>query len=307
MVTRCLRNPNENSAAGLVFVNLGSARGDLAKMDEPMEECVRLPHGRIKSAIALLAFTVFACTLRAQSDAPAPSKDSGKPEKVSSLPDFSGPWAVPGGSPSLDPDDPRGANPEKLPMTPWAIEKMKGVRPPFGAHATFEAVNDAVQKYCDPPGITRLYLYPWNFSLVQTPHVVYILYEFMGYWRPVALGREHPKDPDTTWMGDSIGKYEGDTFVVDTIGMNDKTWIDQVGHPHSDQLHLIERFRLVDKDSIEVSLTFDDPKAYPKPFTTKRIFKRSAAPMEETVCSLTEMQSFDDEVMKSTTKPKPGK
>ncbi|MGH9678532.1 MAG: hypothetical protein ACRD4Y_01135, partial [Candidatus Acidiferrales bacterium] len=174
--------------------------------------------------------------------------------------------------------------------------------PPFGAHATFDDVNDAVQKYCDPPGVTRLYLYPWDFSLIQTPNVVYILYEFMGFWRPVALNREHPKDPDSTWMGDSIGRYEGDTFVVDTVGFNDKTWIDQVGHPHSDQLHLIERFRRVDKDTLELKLTFEDPKAYTKPFTATRIYKFSSAPMEETVCSLSEMQSFTDDVMKATTK-----
>jgi hypothetical protein len=254
-----------------------------------------------KLKIALLAITVLPSVVYAQTAAPASSAKKQESANVSRVPDFSGPWAITGGVPSFDPSDPRGAKPDQLPMTPWAIERFKAARPPFGANATFEAVNDPVQKYCDPPGITRLYLYPWNFSLVQTPGVVYILYEFMGYWRPIALGRDHPKDPDATWMGDSIGKYEGDTFVVDTIGFNDKTWIDQVGHPHSDQLHLIESFRLVDKDALEVSLTFDDPKAYTKPFTATRVFKRSASPMEETVCSLTEMQNFDDEVMKTTT------
>ena len=258
---------------------------------------------RMHWAIILLATCCFPFFLNAQTSPNSGAVNNKRDSKASSLPDFSGPWAVTGGFPSFDPDDPRGTKPEQLPMTPWAAEKMKGVRPPFGAHATFEAVNDAVQKYCDPPGITRLYLYPWNFSLLRTPHTVYILYEFMGYWRPIALDRDHPKDPELTWMGDSIGKFEGNTFTVDTVGLNDKTWIDQVGHPHSDQLHLIERFRLVDKDSIEVSLTFEDPKAYPKPFTATRVFKRSKAPMEETVCSLTEMQSFDDEVMKSTTTP----
>ena len=262
---------------------------------------------RARFGITLITACLFPLLLHAQTALPASAAKKQQASRVSRVPDLSGPWAVKGGSPSLYPDDPKGAKPEQLPMTPWAIEKMKGVRPPFGAHATFEAVNDPVQKYCDPPGITRLYLYPWNFSLVQGPKLVYILYEFMGFWRPIALGREHPKDPDLTWMGDSIGKYEGDTFVVDTIGLNDKTWIDQLGHPHSDQLHLIERFRLVDKDSLEVSLTFEDPKAYPKPFTVKRVFKRSSAPMEETVCSLTEMQSFDDEVMKSTTTQTPRK
>jgi hypothetical protein len=266
-----------------------------------------MPSCQAQLKIALLAIAVFPGVLFAQSAAPASAEKKQESSKVSQVPNLAGPWAVPSGSPSLDPADPKGAKPDQLPMTPWAIEKMKGVRPPFGAHATFEAVNDPVQKYCDPPGITRLYLYPWNFSLIQGPGVVYILYEFMGYWRPVALGRGHPKDPEVTWMGDSVGKYEGDTFVVDTIGFNDKTWIDQVGHPHSDQLHLIERFRRADQDTLELSLTFEDPKAYPSPFTVKRTFKRSTAPMEETVCSLTEMQTFDDEVMKTTTTQTPRK
>ena len=104
-------------------------------------------------------------------------------------------------------------------------------------------------------------------------------------------------------MGDSIGRYDGDTFVIDTVGLNDKTWIDQVGHPHSDALHLIERFRRVDHDTLELTVTFDDPKAYAKIFNAKVSYKLSNSPMEVTACSLTEMQSFDDEVMKTTTVP----
>ena len=188
-------------------------------------------------------------------------------------------------------------------MTPWALAKLRAARPGFGANATFEAVNDPVQKFCDPPGVTRMWMYPWHFSFIQTPVAVYILYEWMGFWRPVALNRKHPQDPESTWMGDAIGWYEGDEFVIDTVGLNDKTWIDQVGHAHSDQLHLIERFRHVDHDTMEISVTFEDPKAYTTPFTSKRIFKRSSAPLEVTLCSVTEMQSFDDAVMKTTVAP----
>ena len=252
-------------------------------------------------ALVLLTTSIFSPVLCAQNAPPASAANQQASSSVTHAPDFSGVWAVEGGSPSWDPSDSRGVKPEQLPMTPWALEKFKAARPPFGAHGTFEAVNDPVQKYCDPPGITRLYNYPWQFSLVQTPGAVYILYEFPDLWRPIALNREHPKNPDSTWIGDSIGKYEGDTFVIDTIGFNDKTWIDQVGHPHSDALHLIERFRRLDQNTLELSVTFDDSKAYTKSFTGKRVFKRSSSPLEVTPCSLTEMQSFDNEVMKSTT------
>jgi hypothetical protein len=252
--------------------------------------------------IVLLAISVFPSALHSQTAARAPAGMKQEAQNAAHVPDFSGSWSIVGGSPSWDPSDPRGAKPDELPMTPWAVARFKAARPPFGANATFEAVNDPVQTYCDPPGITRLYNYPWQFTFIQNPGVVYILYEFTGLWRPIALDRAHPKNPDSTWMGDSIGSYEGDTFVIDTIGFNDKTWIDQIGHPHSDALHLTERFRRVDHDTLELSVTFDDPKAYTKPFTGKRVFKLSSSPMEVTVCSLSEMQGFQDEVIKTTTK-----
>jgi hypothetical protein len=253
---------------------------------------------KTRLTIILLTVSVFSSVLHAQT---AGKKQMA--QNAAHMPDFSGFWAIVGGSPSWDPSDPRGSKPDELPMTPWAVARFKAARPPFGAKATFEAVNDPVQKYCDPPGITRLYTYPWQFTLIQTPGVVYMLYEYTGVWRSIALDRGHPKDPDSTWMGDSIGRYEGDTFVIDTIGFNDKTWIDQLGHPHSDALHLIERFRRVDHDTLELSVTFDDPKAYTESFTSKRMFKLSSSPMEETLCSLSEMQAFQDEVMKTTTEP----
>jgi hypothetical protein len=179
-------------------------------------------------------------------------------------------------------------------------QKLEAARPPFGANVTYDNVTDPVQKYCDPPGITRLYLYPYEFMFIPTPGTVYILYEFSRVWRAIPLNKDHPKDPDATWMGDSVGKYERDTLVIDTVGFNDKTWIDQIGHPHSDALHLVERLRRVNQDTLEVEVTFDDPKAYEKPFSTKRTFTRSTSPLTEAFCSLSEMQAFQDEVMKPT-------
>ena len=84
------------------------------------------------------------------------------------------------------------------------------------------------------------------------------------------MNRKHPDDPDPTWWGDSIGWYEGDTFVVDTVGFNDKTWLDQVGRPHTESLHLVQRFHRVDKEHLQLDVTFDDPKAYTKPWTGQK-------------------------------------
>lgn len=221
-------------------------------------------------------------------------------------PDFSGVWVSPFAAgqalDSWDLNDPRGKNPEGLPLTAWGLEKLRAARPPFGANQTFENTTDPVQKYCDTPGVTRLYLYPWQFTVVQTPETVYILYEFSRVWRSVAINREHAKDPDTTWLGDSVGKYEGNALVVDTVGFNDKTWLDHVGHPHSEQLHLIERFRRTDANTLELDVTFDDPKAYTRTWSSKKIFRLSHSPMGETVCSMSENEAFNKRVIQGTTK-----
>lgn len=254
-------------------------------------------------------WSIFAASMAA-SQSPALYSQSGAGSPTQSAakghaPDLSGYWNIKGGSPSWDPADPQGKNPDGLPMVPWARAKLDAARPPFGANATYDRVNDPVQVYCDPPGLTRLYLYPYEFLFVQTRDTVYVLYEFSRVWRMIPLDKEHPKDPDSTWMGDSVGKYEGDTLVIDTIGFNDKTWIDQVGHPHSDALHTVERIRRVDHDTLEVEVSFDDPKAYTKPFSVKRTFIRSDSAPTEAICSLSEMKAFDDQVMKKTVGPPP--
>jgi hypothetical protein len=87
-------------------------------------------------------------------------------------------------------------------------------------------------------------------------------------------------------MGDSVGWWEENTLVVDTAGLNDKTWLDQVGHPHSDALHVVERIRRIDRETLQDDLTIDDPKAYKKPWTGQQVFKfRPAWHLLEYVCT----------------------
>ena len=90
-------------------------------------------------------------------------------------------------------------------------------------------------------------------------------------------GRGHPADVNPTWMGHSIGRYDGDTLVVDTIGIKGSRWIDHQGHPHSDALHLVERIRRVDENSLEFEVTIDDPTAY-KNTWAKKIIREFAPP-----------------------------
>jgi hypothetical protein len=104
-----------------------------------------------------------------------------------------------------------------------------------------------------------------------------------------------------------VGRYEGGALVIDTIGFNDKTWLDMVGHPHSDSLHTVERIRRLSHDSLEMQLTIDDPKTYTKPFTATRVWKLSSFPMGETMCSVSEVQSFQKNIMDRTVSPSPAK
>jgi hypothetical protein len=260
--------------------------------------------------------TVFTCSfvLHAQSVTAEKSAKTLQAKVAAHVPDLSGLWGPRDGSKrgpdearlTWDPSDPAGRKPADAPMTPWARARFKDVHPPFGINETFQAINDPVQNYCDPPGVSRIYFYPWQFTFLQTHDVVYILYEFSRVWRSVAMNRDHPKDPDLTWLGDSIGRYEGDTLVVDTIGFNDKTWLDHVGHPHSDALHVVERFRRLDHDTLELAVTLEDPKAYTKPSIGRKLFDLSSSPMGETICSASEMESFQREIIDPTTAT-PGK
>src|SRR5262245_53724273 len=109
------------------------------------------------------------------------------------------------------------------------------------------------------------------------PDVVAILSESEHIFRLVYTdGRDHPPDAKDypAWYGYSVGKWQGDTLVVDTISVNDRTWLDTAGHDHSDKLYLTERFRLADPDTLEFVVTYDDPVFFVKPFTSKKILIR---------------------------------
>jgi hypothetical protein len=127
---------------------------------------------------------------------------------------------------------------------------------------------------CIPPGVPRTTIWPLPWELIQAHDRAIIIYEYQSLVRQIFTdGRPHPKNIDPTYMGHSIGRYEGDTLVVDTVGFNDKTWMDLDGRvPHSDALHVVERIHRVDHDNLEDDLTFDDPKAYTKPWTAKKLF-----------------------------------
>jgi hypothetical protein len=152
------------------------------------------------------------------------------------------------------------------PMTPWAEERYKANKPNVGPRAvSLTESNDPIMQ-CSPPGVPRIYLIRGEpVEIANIPGRVVMLFEYDHFVRNIYTdGREHPKDLNPSWMGDAIGKWDGDTLVVDTVGFNDKTWIDNDGHPHTEDLHVVERMRRVNHDTLTIDTTIEDPKAYTK-------------------------------------------
>jgi hypothetical protein len=162
-------------------------------------------------------------------------------------------------------------NIEEPPMTLWGEAHYKAAKSSFGDHPyPIAETTDPVYHGCSPTGVPRVYLHPWPMQIAQARDEVVILFEYDSLRREIYTdGREHDTSLGPTWMGDSIGHWEGDALVTDTSNFNDKTWIDRIGHPHSDQLHVIERFRRPDHDHLVDDITIIDPKAYTKPWTTR--------------------------------------
>ena len=185
---------------------------------------------------------------------------------------------------------------EPPPMQPWAADYFKAVRkgmehdPKDTATRINEEGRDDMDPniQCFPPGPTRIFTgnnHP--FEIFQVPGRVLIHFERGSLVRQIFLdGREHPKDRAPNWLGHSTGRWEAGTLVVDTVGLNDLTWIDAAGHPHTEALHIVERFRRIDADTLENELTFDDPKAYTKTWTVTQRFKfhPDEEIMEDVVC-----------------------
>jgi hypothetical protein len=161
-------------------------------------------------------------------------------------------------------------NAEEPPMTAWGEAQYKAAKSSFGTKAyPLAETNDPVYHTCTPPGLPRVYLHPFPMQIIQTPGEVIILFEYDSIRHQIFTdGRPHDTTLGPLWMGDSIGHWEGDTLVADTVNFNDKTWLDRIGHPHSDALHVVERIRRIDHVHLAVDINIKDPKAYTKPWTT---------------------------------------
>jgi hypothetical protein len=147
---------------------------------------------------------------------------------------------------------------------------------------------------CKPSGIPYFMLSGGPYFFVQTPKQVLIITEGERTARRIHLNVPHSANPKPSWYGESVGKYEGDTLVVDTIGLNNKTFVDNYRTPHTDKLHVVERWRMIDEGkTLEVEMTIDDPDTYNQPWKAVRRFNRSEAKLGEEICQEGNFLLFD--------------
>jgi hypothetical protein len=232
-------------------------------------------------------------------EAAKPAATTGVPRTADGKPDLTGVWqggngrrgtweeansGLGVGGTGLDPTAP--ANPasqqvitEPAPYKPEAAARVmesfnkRGIDDPAGL--------------CLPLGVPRLALVGlFPIQIVQTPTQVVILHEYMSVFRVIPLNAEHRTDVAPTYMGDSVGRWEGDTLVVDVVNFNDKGWLTGTGTFHTDALHVTERYTRVDKDQIDYVVTMEDPNVLTKPWTVKTtLMLREGTQLQEYVCA----------------------
>jgi hypothetical protein len=200
-------------------------------------------------------------------DGPAPRLPNGRP-------DLTGVWQVP-----YVPDMTKNGRDQKgyaeLPFTPAGLKDWQ----------SYDPANGDYTGSCLPYGLSRSVNAPYPIQIMQTDKTVALLFELNNWFHVVPVdGREHAKDLNPTWFGDSVGKWDGDTLVIDAIGFNGYTRLDTIGHPHSDALHLVLRFRRTDAAHINYTVTVDDPKVYTKPWTNERTFTLMKGALIEYSC-----------------------
>ena len=199
-------------------------------------------------------------------NAPTPKAEDGRPDLTGiwlRAPGVNAPRENPAGLPGrLDYFMPKDS---EIPLRPEALALYKQRAEHFGKGRPSER--------CLPHGIPDAMLYGGPLKLVQNRRLTLILFEEFNHFRQVFTdGRTFPQDPQPTWFGYSVGRWNGDTFVVDSMGFNDQTWMDDSGLPHSDVLLTTERFRRRDFGHLDLQITFDDVKDYTRPWSVNLAF-----------------------------------
>jgi hypothetical protein len=258
----------------------------------------------LTSTITLVPTLLLAFLMCAQA-APRQQAESAKGQKAAPAPrhDISGIWDP--GNDGIQPFGPRampddGKPEHQSPYTPLGLEMLNTHKPSNGIRSVLPGETNDPVVYCDPQGIPREDLYELRTTqILQTPLNVVVLYEFGKIWRVVWTdGRNLPKDPEPRWYDYSIGKWSDDyTFVVQTSGTDERTWVDRAGRPHISDMRVEERFHRVDHDTLELTVTIDDPKMYTKSWVALDKLRFKLKPpnfdVREMICSPSEFAEYN--------------
>jgi len=244
----------------------------------------------LKFLLAVTAVLVPAAVV-AQSNAQAPKEQNTGPAPRR---DISGIWDS--GRKGVLPT----TNVPRPPMTDWGKEKANTYKPGWGPREVPVALTNDPLDVCDPAGFPRNDLFELRtIQAVQNPVETLILYQYQRVWRAIWTdGRALPKQvDDPRWYGYSVGRWEDDyTFVVDTTGVNESTWLDDEGDPHSEQMTVEERFHRVDAETMELTVTVTDPKTYTAPWLAINKLplklKPATTDIMEMICVASEAQEY---------------
>ncbi len=215
-----------------------------------------------RAALAAALLVVAApLTAAAQSAAPPPGPLA---QPTADPHDFTGVWQVKGYQSRFVP-----ADGTPTPWLPWAKTEFDKRQQ---AQKEGRPMTDSTAQ-CMPSGMPRVMAAPYPIKIMQTPKEVVIMHEVQHLFRIVFMNEAHPEDLERTFMGHSVGRWDGDTLVIDTAANSTQTLLDEMGDPHSDKLHVVERIRKIDGGKqLENMITIDDPGAYSKPWTAVRYY-----------------------------------
>ena len=222
--------------------------------------------GWVTAGVVMLAVG-WLTTSAVRTQTPSAAPGAAVPRTPDGKPDFSGIWqalspaywniqdhsaekGIPGGQGVVEGDE--------IPYLPEALAKRNDN---FQNRATADP-----ETKCYLPGIPRLMYMPFPFQIVQTPDYVAMAFEYVHAVRHIFFKGEHPEGPIDWWMGDARAHWEGDILVVDLVHFNDQTWFDRAGNFHSEEMHLVERYTLLDRDHINYEVTVEDPKVFSRPW-----------------------------------------
>ncbi len=280
----------------------------------------RSPRPLLASAAFLCLCLALSAASRAQQSAPAPAQPSPRPPALWNTPSIQPKPPLPssGAAPRRDISgtwdafaagiQPSGVK-SHAPFTDWGKKMADAYKPGDGPRkVALGSINDPLDG-CDPAGFPRDVFFELRpLEIAQISDQVLILYEYQKVWRAIWTdGRELPRDPEPRWYGYSVGHWQDDyTFVVDTVGLDERTWLDNAGDPHSADMRVQETYHRADLDTLELSVKIDDPKAYTQPWIglDKFVLKRQPRTFDirEMICVPSEAEEYKKTVAEPASK-----